>query len=111
LDTLYKILDLMWKSGLSEMEFCKKTGINRSAVTDWKKGKTKSYLKHISKIAETLGVTEEYLLSDTKAKAAPQEQPLSEKQETVLKLSEQLTDEDLKKLIDYAELLRKAKNQ
>ena len=66
LDTLHKILDAMWKQGLSDIDFCKAVGINKSSVTDWKKGKTKSYMRHIPKIAEVLGVSEEYLLVDVK---------------------------------------------
>lgn len=111
MNTLHKILDLMWKKGISDAELCKLAGINKSAVTDWKKGKTKSYLKHISKISEILGVSEEYLLSDNQKKTAPEEQPLTEKQEQVLSLAKNLSEEDMKKLIDYAELLKKAKNQ
>ena len=66
MDTLHKILDAMWKQGLSDIDFCKAVGINKSSVTDWKKGKTKSYMRHIPKIAEVLGVSEEYLLIDVK---------------------------------------------
>lgn len=65
MNTLHKILDLMWEKGISEAHLCKAAGINKSAVTDWKKGKTKSYLKHISKIAEVLNVSEDYLLGCT----------------------------------------------
>lgn len=66
MDTMHRILDLIWRNGLSEIEFCQKAGINRSAVTDWKKGKTKSYMKHIPKIAEVLGVSVDYLLEPEK---------------------------------------------
>lgn len=110
MNTLDKIMFLLAKSGVQQKTFAEAIGVTKHTVTDWKNGKTKSYIKYIDKIAEFFEVSTDYLLTDDK-KAAPQEQPLSEKQETVLKLSEQLTDEDLKKLIDYAELLRKAKNQ
>lgn len=109
MDTLDKILELITKRGLSDSKFAELAGLNKAVLFDWRSGKTKSYMKHLPKIAKVLDTDIDYLLNDKKA--APQEQPLSEKQETVLKLSEQLTDEDLKKLIDYAELLRKAKNQ
>ena len=57
MDTLHRILDIMWKNGISEADLCSKAGINKSAVTDRKKGKTKSYYKHLPEIAEALGVT------------------------------------------------------
>lgn len=65
MDTLHKIMDLLWKRDMKEKDFCIAVGINKSAVTDWKNGKTKSYLKHISKIAEVLNVSEDYLLGET----------------------------------------------
>lgn len=111
MNTLHKIMELMWQQGITEADFCNAAGINKSAVTDWKKGKTKSYLKHIDKIADVLGVTKNYLLTDEKEKTAPDEQSLSDKQKQVLRLAKKLSDEDMKKLIDYAELLTKAKNQ
>lgn len=104
-------MDLMWKQGISEADLCNAAGINKSAVTDWKKGKTKSYLKHIDKISEVLGVTKQYLLEDNNEKTAPAEQSLTDKQGQVLSLAKNLSDEDMQKLIDYAELLTKAKNQ
>lgn len=62
--TLEKILFLINKNGLTEIEFTEKIGLNKTAVTEWKNGKTKSYKKHIQKIAAILNVTEEYLLLD-----------------------------------------------
>lgn len=44
-------------------------------------------------------------------KTAPAEQSLTDKQGQVLSLAKNLSDEDMQKLIDYAELLTKAKNQ
>ena len=51
----------MWANGISDAELCARANINKSAVTDWKKGKTKSYLRHLPEIAEVLGVTENEL--------------------------------------------------
>lgn len=120
LHTLHKILDLMWEKGMTEAEFCNAAGINKSAVTDWKKGKTKSYMKHISKIAEVLGVSEDYLLNDST--------PLSDK--TIVDMSEaisgmadeivaedfknaikQLDGGDVPKLIEYMKFLISQKEE
>lgn len=57
MDTLHKILDLMWKKKISDAELCSKAHINKSAVTDWKKGKTKSYMRHLTDIAEADDIT------------------------------------------------------
>lgn len=65
MDTLYKILQLIKKNGLTENEFTKKVGLNKSAVSDWKSGKTSSYNKHLPKIAEVLDVSIDYLLDNS----------------------------------------------
>ncbi len=174
MDALYKIMSLLKENNIEQQEFANAIGVRKQAISEWKKGTTKSYMKYIDKIAEFFGVSTDYLLKSEEPqisgwleqsiyklskelnqprerligffmdytqkisdlalyeerfhadedelrtifknylepeKAVHIELPLSEKQETVLRLSEQLTDEDLKKLIDYAELLRKAKNQ
>jgi len=51
-DTLANILYLLRKNGISEIEFENKLSIIRSTVTDWKRGKTKSYHKRLPKIEE-----------------------------------------------------------
>jgi len=43
-------------------------------------------------------------------KTAPKEQSLSEKQSQLIKLTDDLTDEERIKLIDYAELLKRGRN-
>ena len=59
--TLHKIMDLLWTLNIKEQEFCRAIGINKSAVTDWKTGKTKSYKRHLPKIAAYLQTTTSYL--------------------------------------------------
>ncbi|MDR1409984.1 MAG: helix-turn-helix transcriptional regulator [Oscillospiraceae bacterium] len=63
--TICKIMSILWERGIGDVQFCESIGINKSSLADWKRGKTKSYTKHISKIASALGVTPEYLLSET----------------------------------------------
>lgn len=61
-NVLAKILYGLKTKGLSDSEFAKRLGLSRSAITDWKNGKTKSYMRYIPQIAENLDVTPEYLL-------------------------------------------------
>ena len=61
-DTLKRILTLMEEKGVTAKQFTMDLSINRSAVTDWKKGETKSYMNYIPQIAEYFGVTVDYLL-------------------------------------------------
>nr|DAY28123.1 MAG TPA: Repressor protein CI [Caudoviricetes sp.] len=61
-DTVKKILSCMKMRNITDKQLTKDIGINKSAVTDWKTGKTKSYKKYIEKIADYLGVSSDYLL-------------------------------------------------
>lgn len=52
-----------------------------------------------------------YYVSDKKNEATPEEQPISPKQKLLLDISADMTDEDIKKLIEYADLLNLRRNQ
>ena len=93
-------------------------GLAKGLVSNWKKRGTVPSGDILLKIADYFDVSTDYLLgidftasSETSEKTVPQERPLTKKQEQVLSLAKNLSDEDMKKLIDYAELLTKAKNQ
>ncbi len=61
---LGKILYSLKVKGLSDSAFAKELGVSRSTITDWKTGKTKSYMRYIPQIAEILEVSTAYLLDD-----------------------------------------------
>ena len=65
------------------------------------------------KISDYFDVSVDYLLgkTDKKNKATPKEQPISPKQKLLLDVSADMTDEDIKKLIEYADLLNLRHNQ
>ena len=46
-------------------------GVTKSAFTDWKSGKSNSFIKHLPQIAEFLGVSVDYLLGKTDKKIRP----------------------------------------
>jgi transcriptional regulator with XRE-family HTH domain len=64
MDLLNKILYLISRNQMTELEFTQKVGLNKTAVTEWKRGKTQSFRKHIPKIAAVLEVSEDFLLHD-----------------------------------------------
>ena len=74
-NALHKILALLWEKGIDEKEFCLSIGINKSAVTDWKKGKTASYKKHLPKIADFFSLPLAYFTDDKKPAAPEGERP------------------------------------
>ena len=71
MDTLNNILSVMKEKKISQADLCAKLGIGKQAVTNWKAGHTKSYMKYLPQIAEILGVTTDYLLGKTEQKEKP----------------------------------------
>ena len=55
----------MKQKDIKDQVLIKAIGLNTSAMSDWKSGRSKSYIRHIDKIAEYLGVSVDYLLGRT----------------------------------------------
>jgi transcriptional regulator with XRE-family HTH domain len=92
---------------------CKELGFSNATATHWKKGKQPG-ASSLERIAEYFNVSVDYLLGTTKGKknkATPLEQPINPKQKILLDISANMSDEDLKKLIEYADLLNLRHNQ
>ena len=68
MNAVEKIAELVEEKGITEKEFVKEIGLNRSAFTDWRSGKSRSYRDHIIEIADYFGVTTDYLLRDGQEK-------------------------------------------
>ena len=62
MDTISKIFSLMKSKKIPQNDFARIIGVKPQSVTDWKAGRSESYLKMIDKIAECLEVTTDYLL-------------------------------------------------
>ena len=65
MNTVDIILNLLKEQHKQQKELTQFLGIGEGAIADWKKGKTKSYKKHIDKIAEFFNVSTDYLLGTT----------------------------------------------
>ena len=63
--------------------FAAAVGVTPSIVSEWRRGKSASYNKHLGKIAEVLGTTTEYLL--TGSRPEPVGGDLSAEDETILR--------------------------
>lgn len=89
----------------------KEINISSGIVTKWKNDGTLPNGETLLRLADHLDCSVDYLLGRTDELWPEGTAPLSEKQKTVLNLAEQFSEEDIKRLIDYAELLRKADNR
>lgn len=104
------ILKLISEYGITKAQLERECGLANGTIRNWENGRNKPSYGAIVKISKHFNVSEEYILG-TSEKTAPTEQSLTDKQGQVLSLAKNLSDEDMQKLIDYAELLTKAKNQ
>lgn len=71
MNTVGIILTLISQRGITEQRFLSEMGFNRTLLSDWKSGKSKSYMKHLSEIAAYFGVSTDYLLGNSGTKNAP----------------------------------------
>lgn len=63
MDTLTRIFALLDEKGIEQKKFAVLLGTTDKTVSAWRTGRSKSYAKYISKIAEVLETTTEYLLT------------------------------------------------
>ena len=101
-DTVKKILSCMKRRNITDKQLTKDIGINKSAVTDWKTGKTKSYKKHIDKIADYLGVSSDYLLGRS-------DDPVAQKNVQNGYVIQGLSKEEFDEITSYLDYLRSKK--
>lgn len=104
LNTLDKILYLLTTQNKTQKEIADYIGVQKGVFTKWKNGENNSYLKHISKIAEYLGVSADYLLGTEQ-----KEKSLSEKDKLIEKITIVLKNADLETLKAFLKLAENMK--
>lgn len=85
---------------------------DRVMISKWETGYQTPEIYTITCIADLFRVSIDYLngKDGPEKEQLENEPPLSDSQKRILALSTDLPDEDIKKVIDYAELLKKARN-
>ena len=71
MSTIDKIFDLLILRGKQQKELTDFLGIDKGVSSQWKTGKSRSYLKYIDKIAEFLEVSTDELLSTGEGSSNP----------------------------------------
>ena len=92
MNTLEKIIDLVNSRCTNDQQFLSDLNFNRTLLSDWKSGKSKSYLKHINKIAEYFNVSTDYLLGNEQKEKTPSQ--LSERANRILEAVNRLSEEE-----------------
>ena len=64
MDTIAKIIELLTEKGITEPEFYKAIGVDKSTFSRWKSKECSISVKNIVKSADFLGVTADYLMGN-----------------------------------------------
>lgn len=94
IETICKLLN---EQGKTQKNLTDYLGITQNAFTDWKSGRIKSYNKHLSKIAEYLNVSVDYLLGkeDKKENSIQENGTISIRSRDGSVIESELSDEQL----------------
>ena len=118
MNTLDKILSLLTEKGIQQKTFAENIGVTKHTITDWKNGRSKSYMKYIDKIADYFDVSADYLLEKTDDKSPLPKEAINifdnvDMNAFSRQLYEQLTKEERKKVQEYILFLisQRAKNE
>ena len=93
MDTVDRIFALLDKMPIEQQEFAKRVGVSDDTASNWRRRKSASYSKYLSKIAAVLGTTVEYLLTGKKEEPTVQDDGLTEGERALMKQFRQLTPE------------------
>jgi len=83
-------------------------GINKVVFSDWKANKNTSYLKHISKIAEYLNVSTDYLLGNGQKENNP---PKDELSRLILNEVENCSEAENKAILEQIKIIKSLRNK
>ena len=105
---LERIISLCSEKNIEQKEITNFLGINNSAFSEWKSGKSKSYKKYISDIADYLEVSTDYLLGKTDQKEKPSggnAEKLSDMHREIMERLSTLSPEKLREAESYIDFL------
>ena len=71
MDTVDRIFEILDRLPMEQQEFAKLVGVSDDTASDWRRRRSASYTKRLTKIAEVLGTSVEYLLTGEEKKPAP----------------------------------------
>lgn len=83
MDILTKILAEMKKGKISQKYITSSLGLSQQAFSEWKAGRTKSYMKYLPQIAAVPGVSMDYLLGRYEKAPTPEEPEQEQEQDAI----------------------------
>lgn len=79
MDTRERIFELLDEKKIEQKALAAALDVSEDIISDWKRGKSKSFRKYIPEIAQVLGTSGEYLLTGKESSPAPEGDELFEK--------------------------------
>ena len=83
MDTFERILDLKKKHGMRDVALERAIGVPGRTIDAWKRGLSRSYVKHIPAFARVFNVSTDYLLCMQEHDIPPEMQVLARKAEAI----------------------------
>lgn len=74
MDTRDRIFELLDAQGMEQKAFAEAVGVSEVIVTNWRKGRSKSYKAYLVQIAQVLGTTTADLLGEKQQSSPPSEE-------------------------------------
>ena len=94
MDTVDRIFFLLDKTDMEQQAFAAQVGVSDDTASNWRRRKSASYSKYLSKIAAVLNTSVEYLLTgEEKGPATVDGDGLSEAEHALIDLFRRLTPE------------------
>ena len=108
MNTLSIIIDLMIRNNCDNKELASALGLNRQLITDWKAGRSRSFMKYLPQIAEYFEVTLDYLIGSDPDPNRPEQDPaLSDTKKELLDLIGSVEDDEkIKQILEYVEFVK-----
>ena len=99
MDTRDRIFELLDAQGMEQKAFAESVGVSEVIVTNWRKGRSKSYKAYLVQIAKVLGTTTADLLGEKQQSSPPSEE------DRLLAGYDALSARNREKLEEYLDLL------
>lgn len=107
MDIVQNILNIAKQRNYTNKQLCVLLGKNSSYISDWKSGKSKPKADELVLLAKEFNVTIDHLIGNSTDYILPS--GISDKQSTIIELTNQLTEEELEEIIKYAKLLKRGR--
>jgi len=119
MESLNRIIGLLTERGIEQKTLSDYLGISAQAISQWKSGANKSYIRHINKIAEFFNVSADYLLGKDEIKNRPTPDDVErfniimkdDKMRALIDMIAALPPEAQEKVAEHVELMRLARMQ